>query len=136
MEVSLSGRIGGPEAGVAWLAGIVQLRPTLKSALADLSVAGLRTIDIELWIGGSITDYGPEGFSSSARYYAKKESLLLAISVPKAVAAASPQERPEQALQGWLADGFTSAKLPRSAQKLPFALIAETVRSSLGITRQ
>ncbi|MDH1303822.1 hypothetical protein [Achromobacter sp. GD03932] len=132
----MSGRIGGPEAGVAWLAGIVQLRPKLKSALADLSVAGLRTLDVELWIGGSITDYGPEGFSSSARYYAKKESLLLAISVPKAVAAASPQERPEQALQGWLADGFTSAKLPRSAQKLPFALIAETVRSSLGIARQ
>ncbi|WP_419343294.1 hypothetical protein ACM1PE_11300 [Achromobacter sp. PD1] len=136
MEVSLSGRMGGPEAGVAWLASIVQLRPKLKSALADLSVAGLRTLDVELWIGGSITDYGPQGFSSSARYYAKKESLLLAISVPKAVAAASPQERPEQALQGWLADGFTSAKLPRSAQKLPFALIAETVRSSLGIARQ
>ncbi|WP_251880233.1 hypothetical protein [Achromobacter sp. Marseille-Q4954] len=132
----MSGRIGGPEAGVAWLAGIVQLRPKLKSALADLSVAGLRTLDVELWIGGSITDYGPQGFSSSARYYAKKESLLLAISVPKAVAAASPQERPEQALQGWLADGFTSAKLPRSAQKLPFALIAETVRSSLGIARR
>lgn len=136
MEVSLSGRMGGPEAGVAWLASIVQFRPKLKSALADLSVAGLRTLDVELWIGGSITDYGPQGFSSSARYYAKKESLLLAISVPKAVAAASPQERPEQALQGWLADGFTSAKLPRSAQKLPFALIAETVRSSLGIARQ
>ncbi|MGS1011637.1 hypothetical protein [Achromobacter anxifer] len=136
MEVSLSGRMGGPEAGVAWLAGIVLLRPRLKSALADLAVAGLRTVDVEMWIGGSITDYGPEGFSSTARYYAKKESLLLVISVPKAVAAASPQARPDQAVQGWLADGFRSAKLPRSAQKLPFALIAETVSASLGIARQ
>ncbi len=136
MEVSLSGRIGGPEAGVAWLAGIVQLRPKLKSALADLSVAGLRTIDIELWIGGSITDYGPEGFSSTARYYAKKESLLLAISVPKTVAAAATQARPEQTIEDWLADGFSSVKLPRSAQMLPFALIAQTVQSALGIARQ
>lgn len=136
MEVSLSGKMGGPEAGVAWLAGIVLLRPRLKSALADLEVAGLRTIDIQLWIGGSIIDYGPEGFSSTARYYAKKESLLLAISVPKTVAAASPQERPEHTVEDWLADGFRSAQLPRSAQKLPFALIAETVCSSLGTSRQ
>lgn len=136
MEVSLSGRMGGPEAGVSWLAGIVLLRPRLKSALVDLAVAGLRTIDVEMWIGGNITDYAPEGLSSSARYYAKKESLLLAISVPKAMAAASPQERPDQAVAGWLADGFSSVKLPRSAQTLPFALIAETVRSSLGIARQ
>ncbi|ADP16378.1 hypothetical protein AXYL_03058 [Achromobacter xylosoxidans A8] len=57
MEVSLSGRMGGPEAGVAYLAGIVLLRPKLKSALADLSIAGLRTVDVELWIGGRITDY-------------------------------------------------------------------------------
>lgn len=136
MEVSLGGRMGGPEAGVAWLASIVQLRPKLKSALADLSIAGLRTIDVELWIGGSITDYGPDGFSSTARYYAKKESLLLAISVPKAVAAACTQERPDLVLQAWLADGFNSAKLPRSAQQLPFALIAQTVQSALEITRQ
>ncbi|MBD9428873.1 MULTISPECIES: hypothetical protein [Achromobacter] len=136
MEVSLSCRMGGPEAGAAWLASIVQLRPKLKSALADLSVNGLGTIDIQLWIGGSITDYGPEGFSSTARYYAKKESLLLAISVPKTVAAASPQERPEHTVEDWLADGFRSAQLPRSAQKLPFALIAETVCSSLGTSRQ
>ncbi len=136
MEVSLSGRMGGPEAGAAWLAGIVLLRPRLKSALADLAVAGLRTIEVEMWIGGSITDYGPEGFSSTARYYAKKESLLLAISVPKAMAAASPQERPEQTVSDWLADGFRSAQLPRSAQKLPFPLITETVCSSLGIARQ
>lgn len=136
MEVSLGGRMGGPEAGVAWLAGIVQLRPKLKSALADLSVDGLRTIDVELWIGGSITDYGPDGFSSTAKYYAKKESLLLAISVPQAVAAAATQERPDQALRGWLADGFNSAKLPRSAQQLPFALVARTVQSALDITRR
>ncbi|AVG39248.1 hypothetical protein CE205_04545 [Achromobacter insolitus] len=86
-----------------------------------------------MWIGGSITDYGPEGFTSTARYYAKKESLLIAISIPKAMAAASPQERPDQVVQGWLAEGFSAVKLPRGAQKLPLPLIAETVRSSLGI---
>lgn len=91
--------------------------------------------DVELWIGGSITDYGPEGFTSTARYYAKKESLLIAISIPKAMAAASPQERPDQVVQGWLAEGFSAVKLPRGAQKLPLPLIAETVRSSLGIVR-
>lgn len=58
--------------------------------------------------------------------------MLIAISIPKAMAAASPQERPDQVVQGWLAEGFSAVKLPRGAQKLALPLIAETVPLFLG----
>ena len=77
MEVTLSGRMGGPEMAVKYHAEIVQARASLKSAFAELSIDGLETIDVELWISGSLTEYCPERISSSARFSAKKKVLCL-----------------------------------------------------------
>ncbi len=127
MEVTLSGRLGGPEVGVKFQPEIVQARARLKFAFAELSIDGLETIDVELWISGSLTEYCPEGISSSVRFYAKKKSVLLAVCVGKDEATSVDDDCAASAIGGWLTRGFESAKLPRSAGRIDFSGVAGAV---------
>ncbi|MCG2596595.1 hypothetical protein [Achromobacter insuavis] len=109
MEVTLSGRMGGPEAGIACLPAIVAYRQRLKAALAPLAVDGLAVLDITLHVGGSITDSAAQGFTAQARYLRKPEKLTVAIHVPRRDAEA--EREPDVA--AWLLRGLES--MPRSA---------------------
>lgn len=131
MEVTLSGRMGGPEMGINYLVGIVQARPRLKAALADLSVQGVASINVELWISGSITDYCEGEASSSVKYFSKKELLLLSVCIPQRVAQALIHDDAGQVVAAWIAQGFELAALPRSARALEYSAIVGAVRSSL-----
>jgi len=128
MEVTLSGRMGGPEVGVKYQAEIVQARASLKSAFAELSIDGLETIDVELWISGSLTGYCPERISSSARFSAKKKSGLLVVCVAKDEASSIDDGIAASAIGDWLIRGFSSAKLPRSAGMIDFSGAAGAVK--------
>lgn len=57
MDVTLSGRMGGPETGVPFMAAVVMDRRRLKAALAPLQLAGLAALDITRHVGGSISDH-------------------------------------------------------------------------------
>ncbi len=41
MEVSLTARLGGPEVGILFLAGVVHARKRLKAAMGGVSLVGL-----------------------------------------------------------------------------------------------
>ena len=134
MEVALSGRMGGPEVGVAYLAEVVRVQPKLQAALAGVLVPGLEAIDIELWIGGSITDYCSSGFSSDAKYFPKKQKITVSICVPRDDAA-DMKERPDLAVPSWLADGLSSVTLPKSAQSLEFSSVSGAAKTALDLDR-
>lgn len=129
MDVTLSGRMGGPETGVKYLPQVVQARARLKSAFEVVSIEGLETIDVELWISGSLTEYCPAGLSSSARFSAKKKSVVLAICIAKDDAAAVDDDSTASAIGDWLIRGFESVKLPRSAGKIEFSGAVDALKS-------
>lgn len=133
MEVALSARMGGPEVGRHYLAAIVWARSRLKTAVAGLSVEGVLSLKVEVWIGGSITDYCKNDASTSVKYFSKKELLVLSICIPKREAHAFPDGDAEQVLAMWLARGFESAALPRSAGSLDYSGIVKAVRSSMSV---
>jgi len=115
--------------GVKFLPGIVQARAWLKSALEDVSVDGLDVIDVELWISGSVTDYCAAGVSSSTKFSARKRSVRIAICI--AIEEASPIDDDSfaSAIEGWLARGFESAALPRSAGNISLSGAVEALKS-------
>lgn len=118
MDVALGARMGGPQAGVRFLAAAVAYRPRLKAALAPAAVAGTSTMNIELFVGGSISDYAGEGFSAVAKYAARKETLTVAIYVPRHDAEAVEDADAGAAVVGWVVRGIESMKRPASARAL------------------
>lgn len=131
MEVFFGGRMGGPEVGAKFHASVVLLRPVLKASLADLFVEGVATLDIEMFIGGSITDYCPEGFDSSSKYGVKKRELKLSICVPRREAELVGENELDLAVARWLICGCKNAKLPRSAASVNFDLIVDAIRQGV-----
>lgn len=127
MEVTLHGVMGGPETGVRYLAAIVQCRPRLKAALAPLAVPGLATLDLSLWIGGSVTEHGANGFEAKGRYQAAREQLGLVIAVPRPEAEAVAEGAEPDALHDWIGRGLAAPTLSAAARKLDL----ETVRGAL-----
>lgn len=127
MEVTLSGRMGGSEAGVKYHAEIVQACARLKSAFVELSICGLEAIDVELWISGSLTEDCPEGISSSARFSARKKSVLLTACVAKDRASSIDDDSAESEIRGWLIRGFESEMLPQGDDKVGFSGAADAV---------
>ncbi|WP_422507813.1 hypothetical protein [Stenotrophomonas sp. GZD-301] len=131
MDVALSGRMGGPEIGANYLVGVVQVRPRLKAALADLSVQGVASINVELWISGSITDYCEGEASSSVKFFSMKGLLVLSVCIPQREAEALIDDDAGQVVAAWIAQGFELAALPRSACAVEYSAIVGAVRSSL-----
>ena len=127
MEVTLAGRMGGPETGTRCLAGVVQTRSRLKSALAPLTVTGLEALHIDLALGGSISDYSPGGIQATARYLAKKHTLNVLVCVPRAAVEAAADAGMPSAILAWLVHGLDTMTLSAPAR----ALDLETVRSAL-----
>lgn len=132
MEVTLSGRMGGPEVGASFLPGVVAVRRALKAALAPVGVDGVSLLDLEVVIGGSITD--PDGFDATLRYSAQRARLLLVVTVPAAEARAVPPEDAARQVVGWLVRGFATARVPRSAQGLVLDPVVDAL-TSLRATR-
>ncbi|GAA3661526.1 hypothetical protein [Microbacterium marinilacus] len=129
MDVSVSGRMGGPETGARYLASIVRLRAMLKAALGEVAVAGVEVTDIELWVGGTVTDHAPGGFSSDVRYFARQQRLLLAVLVPAACARSVDDDLVDRETARWIVRGFEDARMPRSAQRLDLADVSVALRS-------
>lgn len=71
-------------------------------------------MNIELFVGGSISDYADEGFSAVAKYAAKNETLTVAIYVPRHDA--EGVEDADAAVVGWVVRGIESMKRPASAR--------------------
>ncbi|AWH45665.1 Imm12 family immunity protein [Stenotrophomonas sp. ZAC14A_NAIMI4_1] len=129
MEVTLSGRMGGPEMGVKVLPGIVQARTWLKSAFEEVSVDGLDVIDVELWISGSVADYCAAGVSSSTKFSARRRSVRIAICIAIEEASRIDDDSVASAIEGWLVRGFESAALPRSAGSISLSGAVEALKS-------
>ncbi|WMJ69055.1 hypothetical protein [Stenotrophomonas sp. 24(2023)] len=91
-------------------------------------IDGLEAIDVELWISGSLTEYCPEGISSSAGFSARKRSILLAVCIAKDDASSIDDDYAASAIGDWLIRGFENAKLPRSAGKIDFSGAVDTVK--------
>lgn len=130
MEVTLAGRMGGPETGTRGLAAVVQTRSRLKSALAPLTVTGLEALHIDLALGGSISDYSPGEIQATARYLAKKHTLNVLVCVPRAAVEAAADADMPSTIMGWLLHGLDTMTLSAPARKLDL----ETVRSVLRAT--
>lgn len=128
MEVTLGGRMGGPETGIRYLAPIVALRPRLKAAFAGIEAPQLKLVEIELWIGGAITDHSAD---TTMRYFAQAERLKVAVGVPEETSRAVAAENEVAAVGRWIADGFASAPVPRSAQKLQLERVAAALEHAL-----
>ncbi|RMI13809.1 hypothetical protein [Cellulomonas triticagri] len=118
MDVTLGGRMGGPEVGATFLPGVVAVRHRLKAALAPVAVDGVGLLDLEVWIGGSTTDHGAGGFAATMRYSAARSRLLLTVAVPHEHASHTLPADAAQEVAGWLVRGFAAARVPRSAQGL------------------
>lgn len=127
MEVTLTGRMGGPETGTRCLAAVVQVRSRLKAALAPLTVARLDALHIDLALGGSISDYSPGEIQATARYLARKHTLNVLVCVPRAAVEAATEAGMPSAILGWLLHGLDTMTLSAPAHKLDL----ETVRSTL-----
>lgn len=121
MDVALGARLGGPEAGPRFLPAVVAYRPRLKAALAPVVVPGVATLDIELFVGGSISDYAESGFSAVAKYSGKKAALTVAIHVPRRDAMAVADADANAAVASWVARGLESMKRSASAGALDLA---------------
>ncbi|CUI31232.1 hypothetical protein U2261_08870 [Achromobacter xylosoxidans] len=118
MDVALGARMGGPEAGSRFLPAVVAYRPRLKAALAPVVVPGAATLDIELFVGGSISDYAESGFSAVAKYSGKKAALAVAIQVPRHDAMAVADADANAAVASWVVRGLESMKRSASAGAL------------------
>ncbi|AWH53359.1 hypothetical protein C1924_09300 [Stenotrophomonas sp. ESTM1D_MKCIP4_1] len=137
MEVPLGGRMGGPEMVVKFLAGIVQARIRLKSALEEVFVDGLDVIDVELWISGSVTDYCAAGVSSSTKFSARKRSVRITICIAIEEASRIDDGSIASAIEGWLVRGFESAALPRSAGSIGLSGAVDALNSRFtGLARE
>lgn len=129
MDVTLGGRMGGPEMGVKFLAGIVEARLGLKSALEEVSVDGLEVIDVELWISGGLTDYCAAGISSSTKFSARKRSVRITICIAIEEASRIDDGSIAAAIEGWLVRGLESAALPRSAGNIGLSGAVDALKS-------
>jgi len=127
MEVTLAGRMGGPETGTRCLVAVAQTRSDLKSALAPLSVTGLDALHIDLALGGSISDYSPAEIQATARYLARKHTLNVLVCVPRAAVDAAAEAGMPETILGWLLHGLDTMALSAPARKLDL----ETVRNAL-----
>ena len=140
MEMSLSGRMGGPEAG-RFHASLVRLRQRGKEALASLEVLGVETCEIAVWISGSLTDYASgaaeTGTSSSSthtsmKYFSRDSRLTVNIVIGRSTVERVADGSEETALAEWISTGFDDAHRPRSVQKLDVTPIATSLRSTVG----
>jgi len=131
MEVSLTARLGGPEVGILFLAGVVHARKRLKAAMGGVSLVGLDAMDITLHIGGSITDISPAEPSVDARYFKQQRRLKIFVSIPSAEAQASPQEDVGRRVTEWLVHGLESVVLPRSAAGMTLGPVLSAFRRDL-----
>ncbi|AHC48113.1 hypothetical protein AX27061_3653 [Achromobacter xylosoxidans NBRC 15126 = ATCC 27061] len=86
--------------------------------MAPVVVPGAATLDIELFVGGSISDYAESGFSAVAKYSGKKAALALAIQVPRHDAMAVADAEANAAVASWVARGLESMKRSASAGAL------------------
>lgn len=127
MEVTLHGVMGGPETGVRYLAAIVGCRPRLKAALAPLAVSGLATLDLSLWIGGSVTDHGQHGFEAKGRYQAARGQLDLVIAVPRHEAETTAGDAEPDAVLDWIRRGLAQPTLSAAARKLDLGAVSEAL---------
>lgn len=127
MDVTLSGRMGGPEAGVRFLPAIVTHRPRLKAALADVAVAGLATLHLELFIGGSISEYADGGFQATSRYRRQQQTLTVAIQVPRREAMAVQESGVDAAVSDWVTRGIEAMTLPASVRGLDLRALRTAV---------
>ncbi|QHB73658.1 hypothetical protein [Stenotrophomonas sp. 364] len=128
MEVSLTARLGGPEVGILFLAGVVHARKRLKAALDGVSLAGLDVMDITLHIGGSITDISPAAPSVEARYFKQRRRLKIFVSIPSADARELPEEDVGRRVTEWLVDGLESVALSRSAAGMTLGPVLSALR--------
>ncbi len=138
--MSLSGRMGGPEAG-RFHASLVQLRQHGKEALASLEVSGVETCEIAVWISGSLTDYASgaadTGTSSSPthssmKYFSRDSRLAVNIVVGRSTVEHIADGGEAAALAEWISAGFDDAHRPRSVQKLNLTPLAASLRSAVG----
>lgn len=65
MERSLIDRLGGPEVGILFLAGVIDARKRLEAATGGVFLVSLDVMDITLHIGGRITNIPPQHRVSS-----------------------------------------------------------------------
>lgn len=130
MDFSLSGRMGGPEVGARYLSGIVKMRSRFKAALASVDMPDVLTLDAELWLSGSITEYCEASFSSSAKYFKKKKALLVFFCVPKDEINFGREDQADQDVCRWLIKGFNSVELPKSAENIQFSVVRDAVNSA------
>ena len=128
MDVTLGARMGGPETGVRYLAPIVALRQRLKGALAGIETPQLQLLEIELWIGGTISDHSAD---TTVRYFGQAERLKVSVGVRAETSRAVETQDELAAVARWIADGFSSARIPRSAQKLQLEPVAEALKSAI-----
>lgn len=128
MEVSLTARLGGPEVGILFLAGVVHARKRLKAVLIGVSSVGLDAMDITLHIGGSITDISPAAPSVEARYFKQRRRLKIFVSIPSADARELPEEDVSRRVTEWLVDGLESVALPRSAAGMTLGPVLSALR--------
>lgn len=127
MDVTLGARMGGPETGARYLAPIVTLRRRLTEAFAGIETPQLQLLEIELWIGGTISDHSAD---TTLRYFAQAGRIKVSVGVPAEVSRAVEAENELVAVARWITDGFTAARIPRSAQKLQLEHVAEALKSA------
>ena len=130
MEVSLTARLGGPEVGILFLAGVVHARKRLKAAMGGVSLVGLDVMDITLHIGGSITDISPAAPSVEARYFKQRRRLKIFVSIPTADARELPEEDVGRRVTEWLVHGLESVVRPRSAAGTTLGPVSIALRST------
>jgi Immunity protein 12 len=79
MELTLSGRMGGPEVGERVHARLVSLRRALKAEFTTLQVPEVATLDLTLFFSGSISSYGGKGEAPGIRYRKAKKEVSMDI---------------------------------------------------------
>ncbi|MEV0676120.1 hypothetical protein AB0I60_06300 [Actinosynnema sp. NPDC050436] len=87
MELSLSGRLGGPDRSPV---ESLVLRRALRPALARVVVDGLAVLDVSLTLGGSITSGEGHGGVHDLRYSAARERITVNVVVPASELAREP----------------------------------------------
>lgn len=130
MDVTLSGRMGGSETGVRFVAAVVMHRRRLKAALAPLQLAGLATLDITLHVGGSISDYIAQAPRAQARYQRAKQALSAAIYVPRPDAETVAEADADRALGAWGAGGIDSFVPSAGAASLDLSALRQAISAT------
>jgi Immunity protein 12 len=83
MEITISGRMGGPEHLELVQPMLIAVRKELKLEFSKLRVEELSCLDLTAYFNGSVMSYFPEGGVQSSKYKRSKKEVSVELSFLK-----------------------------------------------------